>query len=385
VDGAVVVDVKNMQQFSMNTTSWHATIGGGTLLADVTTRLHDAGGRAMAHGVCPQVGIGGHATIGGLGPASRMWGAALDHVEEVEIVLADSSIVRASATQNADVFWAVKGAGASFGVITEFVVHTEPEPGDMVSYAYHFTFGSHTEMAQTFKDWQAVVAQPNLTRQLASELILLELGMIISGTFFGSKAEYDALNLATIFSHSTSAEVNVVTDWLGLVEHWAENEALQLVGGIPSAFYSKSLAVTPTSLIPNDTADALFSFLDTADKGTLVWFAIFDLSGGAIADIPANATAYAHRDALYYLQTYAIDLGRVTNTTRAFLNGLNDVITGSMPGVTFGAYPGYVDPALPNGQLDYWGTNLPRLEQIKAAVDPRDLFRNPQSVRPAQA
>ena len=124
--------MKHFQQFSMDRKTWRATIGGGTLLGDVTKRLHDAGNRAISHGTCPQVGIGGHATIGGLGPTSRQWGSALDHVVEVEIVLADSSIKRCSETQNADIFWAVKGAGASFGVITEFVVRTEPEPGEAV-------------------------------------------------------------------------------------------------------------------------------------------------------------------------------------------------------------------------------------------------------------
>ena len=72
--------MKHFQQFSMDRKTWRATIGGGTLLGDVTKRLHDAGNRAISHGTCPQVGIGGHATIGGLGPTSRQWGSALDHV-----------------------------------------------------------------------------------------------------------------------------------------------------------------------------------------------------------------------------------------------------------------------------------------------------------------
>ena len=59
VDGALVVDLVHLQKFEMDTTTWRATIGAGTLLGDVTKRLHDAGGRAIAHGICPQVGIGG--------------------------------------------------------------------------------------------------------------------------------------------------------------------------------------------------------------------------------------------------------------------------------------------------------------------------------------
>ena len=62
-DGALVIDLRNLQKFEMDTNTWHATIGGGSKLSDVTDRLHDHGKRAMAYGTCPGVGIGGHATI----------------------------------------------------------------------------------------------------------------------------------------------------------------------------------------------------------------------------------------------------------------------------------------------------------------------------------
>src|SRR5271156_5767926 len=142
--------MKNFQQFSMDKSTWIATIGAGTLLDDVTNRLYNAGGRAIAHGVCPQVGAGGHLTIGGFGPMSRMWGTALDHVIAVQVVLADSSIVRASATEHPDVFFAIKGAAAGFGVVTEFTVRTHPSPGQAVRYSYTLELGSFQSMAQTF-------------------------------------------------------------------------------------------------------------------------------------------------------------------------------------------------------------------------------------------
>ena len=62
-DGEIAIDMVNFNGFSMDEKTWHATIGSGTRLGEVTTKLHDAGGRAIAHGVCPGVGIGGHATI----------------------------------------------------------------------------------------------------------------------------------------------------------------------------------------------------------------------------------------------------------------------------------------------------------------------------------
>ncbi|KAF2261924.1 FAD-binding domain-containing protein [Lojkania enalia] len=383
---AIVVDLKNFQQFSIDTTSWQATIGGGTLLGDVTKRLHENGGRAMAHGTCPQVGIGGHATIGGLGPTSRMWGSALDHVEEVQVVLANSSIIRASDEQNSDVFFALKGAGASFGIITEFKVRTQAEPKESVLYSYSIQVGSTTDKANAYKKWQALVADPDLSRKFASQFILTELGVIISGTYFGPKAEYDKLNISSRLP-SKDESVIVLNDWLGVVGHWAEDLALEIGGGIQSNFYAKSLAYTEDSLIPDATIDQLFQYIDKTNKGTPLWFVIWDLEGGAINDVAPNATAYGHRDALFYHQAYAVNLvGKVTPTIRNFLTGFNKIITDALPGKKLGAYAGYVDPALgENGPSEYWNDNLPRLQEIKAAIDPTNVFQNPQSVRPAGA
>ncbi|KAF7345272.1 hypothetical protein MSAN_01903900 [Mycena sanguinolenta] len=382
VDNAVVVDLSNFQQFSMDNTTWQATIGAGSLLKDVTNRLSKAGGRAIAHGTCPQVGIGGHATIGGLGPLSRQWGAALDHVLEVEIVLANGTVTRASDTQNPDLLFAVKGAGASFGIITEFVVLTHPVPKN-IRYSYTLLLGSHAAMAPTFATWQSIVSDPALDRKLATEVVLFELGMIISGTYFGTEEEYKSLNFEQRLSQNATVSVTVFDDWLGAVGNWAETEALQLVGGASGPFYAKSLTFSADTLIPARGIESFFSYLDSADKGTLIWFAIFDLQGGAVNDIPQNATAFAHRDVLFYLQTYAVGVGTLSDKTIAFVNGMSEKITDSMPGVNFGAYPGYVDPQLTDAQTAYWGSNLPRLEQIKAAIDPQNLFSNPQSVQPA--
>ncbi|KFX99752.1 hypothetical protein V490_01673 [Pseudogymnoascus sp. VKM F-3557] len=384
VSGAVVIDLKNFQQFSMDHTTWRATVGAGTLLGDLSKRMHEAGNRAMAHGICPQVGIGGHATIGGLGPSSRLWGSALDHIEEVEIVLADSTIRRCSAIQNSDIFWAVKGAGASFGVVTKFTVRTEPEPGEAVEFSYTYTGGSYASRAEIFKRWQSLVADPGLTRKFATKVLIAEIGVIISGTYFGSQAEYDALDLKTKLGGEPTVETIVFTDWLGLLGHWAEDFALQLAGGLPAHFYSKTLTLNGANLIPDEVIDNLFAYFDEAAKGTLVWFAIFSLAGGAVNDIAQDATSYAHRDALIYLESYGIGLTGVLQTTKNFVSGINTTIKNGVPGAEgLGLYPGYVDPELPNGPQQYWRTNLPKLEQIKAVVDPSDVFHNPQSVSPA--
>jgi hypothetical protein len=387
-NGGIIIDLKHFQKFEIDKETWKCSVGGGTLLGDLTKRMYKPHGRAMAHGTCPAVGIGGHATIGGLGPSSRLWGAALDHVEEVEVVVATGEVIRANADQNSDIFWAVKGAGASFGVVTEFVVRTEAAPGKTVQYSYSFTTGSWEDMAETFKAWQNYVSQPELSRAFASTATITELGMTISVTFYGTEEEFDRLAFAKDFPGNQVERTLVFDDYLGAVGHWAEEVALELISDIPAHTYTKTLTFNHCNRIPDLAIDKMFQYFETVDKGTPVWFAIFDLAGGAVNDIAQDATAYAHRDALFYLQSYAINaLGQVSTESKDFLKGLNKVLKDGMAesgeSTDLGAYAGYVDLELGAGaQKEYWRTNLPRLEQVKLKWDAKDVFHNPQSVRP---
>ncbi|KAK1221872.1 hypothetical protein PQX77_015306 [Marasmius sp. AFHP31] len=385
VDGSLVIDMVNFQQFNMDQATGQATIGSGTLLGDVTERLHNAGGRAMAHGTCPQVGIGGHATIGGLGPVSRLWGSALDHIVEAEVVLANGTVVRANQNDHSEVLWAVKGAAASFGVVTEFKVITHPEPDEMTKYSYTISLGPHKSMSQTFANWQRIISQPDLTRKLASQLIVFEWGMIIQGTYFGPQSEFEALKFDEQLGQNATSKSVTLDNWMGTVSNWAETEAIKLLGGLPAPFYSKSLAFRNDTLIPRDRIDQLFDMFDSGDKGTILWFAIFDLEAGAVNDVGMGDTAYAHRDALFYIQTYAVGIPSLAPKTKDYLNKINTLLD---PEDVLGAYAGYVDPDLAGSrppQIRYWGPNYEKLQRVKRDVDPKDTFWNPQSVKPADA
>ncbi|ORY59272.1 uncharacterized protein BCR38DRAFT_412970 [Pseudomassariella vexata] len=378
-DGELVIDLQNFQQFSMDTTTWQATIGGGMRLSDVTDKLHNNGKRAMAHGTCPGVGIGGHATIGGLGPSSRMWGSCLDHVLEVEVVTADGTIQRASEIENSDLFFALKGAGAGFGVITEFVMKTHPEPGDVVQYSYSSTFGKHADMVDVFDQWQTLVSDPELDRRFGTEFVMHELGVVITATFYGTEEEFDATGIPDKIP--TGKVSVVVDDWLAVIAQQAEDAALY-ISEIRSAFTARSLAFKSDELLSKDSITDLMNYVDDTERGTLLWFLIFDATGGAISDIAQNATAYSHRDKIMFCQGYGVGVPTLTQTTKDFINGIISTIQGTVP-QTLTTYPGYVDPVLTNAQGSYWGPNLDTLGEIKSKWDPSDLFHNPQSVAPS--
>lgn len=259
-------------------------------------------------------------------------------------------------------------------------MRTHPEPGDVVQYSFSVTFDSHKDLIPIFQQWQDLISDPNLDRRFGTEFVMHELGVIITATFYGTEDEWKATGIPDkIPAGNTSVVVN---DWLAVIAQQAEDAALWL-SDIRSSFTARSVAFRADELLTPDTVSSLMNYIDDAKRGTLLWFLIFDATGGAISDVPMNATAYSHRDKIMFCQGYGIGIPVLTDDTRAFLNGIIDTIQSSAP-QALTTYPGYVDPSLVNAQASYWGPNLNALGQVKSKWDPSDLFHNPQSVRPGQ-
>lgn len=233
-------------------------------------------------------------------------------------------------------------------------------------------------MAAPYAAWQDLIADPKLDRRFGTMFIMFPLGAIITGTFYGTPAEYKASGIPAKLP-KTSNSTLAVNDWLGSLVHDAENEALYL-SNLATPFYSKSLAFTKDTLIPTSSIKDLFTWVDKAEKGTLLWFIIFDAAGGATNDVPYDGTAYSHRDKILFYQSYVIGLP-LSGKTKDFATGFHDQVLAKAPKGASGTYAGYVDPALKDGQRQYWGGNLERLMGVKAKWDGGDLFHNPQSVR----
>ena len=248
--------------------------------------------------------------------------------------------------------------------------------------SYDIKFGKQADVAPLFLAWQELVKDPDLDHRFGTEFVLEPLGAVITGTFYGTRDEFDATGIADRLPEGGRLNFTI-GDWLGSLAHDAENEALYL-GDIPSPFYSKSLAFRPKDAIPEQAVKDIFKWIDDTDKGTLLWFVVFDATGGVVTQIAENATSYPHRDKFMFYQSYAIGIP-LSQETKDFLSDFHNKILAVIPEDASSAYAGYVDPALTNGQQEYWGSNLPVLEQIKLNWDPDDVFHNPQSVRPASA
>ncbi|KAJ9148277.1 hypothetical protein NKR23_g5220 [Pleurostoma richardsiae] len=381
--GELSIHLDNLKAFSLDASTFQATVGAGMLLEELNGDLYSSGRRSIPHGISLNIGIGGHATVGGVGATTRMSGYTLDHIVEVEVVLANSSIVRASETQHPDLFFAIRGAAASFGIVTEFVFRTDPAPPSTVSYFLGWTAANSSTRAKIFKAWQGWVYQGDAPWQMSSTLSVNPGYISVSGAYFGTQAELDALDLESLFSTAPPDSVSseVYTDYNVASVAWYE-QIIQSGLAYPAYFYAKCIAFEADTEVPGDVADNFFDYLETTTNGTQLWAVNFELLGGAIGNTASNATAMPHRDMTFVMLTYGQTSGRVSDTTFEFLDGMNTVITSGHPASYYPQYAGYVDPRenSDSARVGYWGSNLDRLKDIKASVDPHDVFHNQQSV-----
>jgi hypothetical protein len=259
------------------------------------------------------------------------------------------------------------------------VFRTNPEPATIVQYDYTISIGSQAAMASSYSAWQDIMADPALDRRFASLYTIMPLGALITATFYGTEAKFRATGISAKLSKAMGCQPAItIGDWLGSLAHEAEKQALAL-SDIPIHFRSKSFAFRREELLTPEKVRALFEWVDDQHMGADLWFVIFDASGGAVADVPMNATAFAHRDKVLYYQSYMAGL-YLDQRAKTFIDQLHIQISGASLSA-YGTYPGYVDPALSDAQRHYWGTNMAQLQEVKLKWDPEDVFHNPQSIR----
>ncbi|RII13193.1 hypothetical protein CUC08_Gglean004493 [Alternaria sp. MG1] len=386
-DGAMQINLQSFQTIELDKSSGVATVGGGVRLGNLGDGIYTQGNAAVAQGTCPGVGIGGHYTHGGYGHTSRNWGLAMDQVIGADIVLANGTLIKASSTQSPDIFWAIKGAAESFGVVTKFYLQTRAAPASITYFQFAFTGiqDSKSVWTNTFMHIQDVAKNASVVDNRVSFGIYLDNygSYSLSGAFFGSVSEFNTKIRPELLRTLPTAEATVESmAWYDyMVKVSGKTSIKEPLTGYDEHedFFAKSVTVPESSGLTSNALNALYDYLKTA--GSTEYYIIINLYGGPGSAINSKNTdfaAYVDRDSLWVLQNYGYG-----GASMNFINGINSAIINAQPQTSFGAYLNYVDPsydAATAHKLYYGDAVYSRLAALKQKVDPAQVFWNPQAI-----
>ncbi|KAI2634454.1 Glucooligosaccharide oxidase [Xylaria nigripes] len=391
INGAVVIDLRNLQDIVLDEHGI-VRVGGGVRIGKLAVAIFKQGERALAHGTCPVVGIGGHFTHGGYGLSSRAWGLAIDQVVALDVVMACGKVVKASEHENKELFTAMRGAADSFGIVANFYLRTQPAPKSILKWTVDVPQAVSTvELAvEAFQHVQNFAQDASVVdRKLGFVIYIAHDRFSVEGTYLGDLKTFTSTVLPALVrgfpQRSTEVSIKQV-DWLSSLQMWAGGVDLE---GSPNdieshAFFSKSAAVSHPGL-SRDSLKSYFQYIIREGwKAPVHYFIGIQLYGGADSQISANTAddAFAHRDTMWMIQNYGyvddIPNAEFPKKGLQFVEGLHESL-----GAGHGAYNNYTDPSLAaqEAQKLYYGDKLAMLKKLKRKLDPNNVFSHPQSIR----
>jgi FAD/FMN-containing dehydrogenase len=372
VDGGVVIDLRELNAVEVDEANGTVWAGGGARVGEVLRALAPHG-LAIGFGDSPDVGIGGLVTGGGVGYLSRLCGATVDSVLAAEVVLADGRIVEASADSEPELFWAIRGGGGNFGVLTRIkfqarAVH-EFTGGMMVIPATAGSIARFTAAAKAAPDALGTIAAvmpappaPFIPPHMQGQMVIF--AML---SFAGPDAEAAAV-------YAPFRALGPVFDTVQAGPYYSLYEG---DNGEP-----EGLPVSRTWFVDGVDQAAAQTMLDAlnASDATMRMIQIRVL-GGAVNRIPAGSNAYAHRRGEVLLM--AMSFYGTEEQRRRYDSWAHDLMTAVPPSVD-GAYVNFLGAEGEEATRSaYPGETWDRLRAIKRSYDPTNLFRRNQNIPPA--
>ena len=364
-DDGIMINLADMHDVDVDTARKVAGTGGGALLGN----LDDAAlaqGLVTTAGVVSHTGVGGYTTGGGFGRLNRKYGLTIDNLLGAEIVTADGQVRYVSTDNEPDLFWAIRGGGGNFGVVTRFDFQLHEFDRNVLSGLIVWPMEQARDVLEFYADWQG-----GLSRELYTGPAMLthpELGNVIAMevVYNGDPAmgENELAPLRAIGKPVVDGVI--VQDYKVLQTH----EDQTVAHGIRS--YAKNAMVGEFSqALVDDLVDSY-----VADPRAAIFT---HTCGGAVADYGATDTAFPHRD---------------TETMLVFFTGWMDpeqdaegkAICKQWHAALEQHSLGYYDNIEQEGDTRVarnFGPNYQRLREVKAAYDPGNLFRLNSNIEPA--
>ena len=379
-DGGIVIDLSLMRGVHVDPATQRVRVQGGATWADLD-RETQLFGLAVPGGVVSTTGVAGLTLHGGAGHLRRKHGLTIDNLLSVDIVTADGVLRRASATENEDLFWAVRGAGSNFGVVTSFEFQAHPLGPMVMVGAVFYPLEEAKTLLPAWRDY--VTTAPN---ELSAIVLCWSVPphepfppehhgrpvLVVAGSYAGAVEDGEPVVQPLRELGEPLIDLSGPWPWLGLQSGF---DALFPKGGL---YYWKSRALAEL------TDAAIDDIIDFAARrpspltDIVVWH-----NGGAMSEVGETDTAYGGRDANFLVTGEASwDDPSVTDDAIAWGRAFWDTMGRHSTGGLYLNFAGLGEEKEALVQAGY-GANYERLRVLKAKYDPTNLFRMNLNIPPA--
>ena len=380
-DGGIVIDLSKMRGVRVDPSTGRVRAQGGATWADMD-REAQLFGLAVPGGVVSTTGIAGLTLHGGAGHLRRKYGLSIDNLLSVDIVTTDGAVRRASATENEDLFWAVRGAGSNFGVVTSFEFEAHPVgPMVMVGAVFYpleeiktllpawrdYVTSTPNELSSIALSWSVPPHEPFPAEHHGRPVL------VVAGAYAGAVEDGAPVVQPLRELGEPLIDLSGPWPWVGLQSGF---DALFPKGGL---YYWKSRALAELS------AEAIDDIADFAGRrpspltDIVVWH-----YGGAMSEVGETDTAYGGRDANFLVTGEASwDDPAVTDDAIAWGRAFWDTMGRHSTGGLYLNFPGFGEEKEALVQAGY-GVNYERLTELKAKYDPENVFRLNLNIPPAE-
>jgi hypothetical protein len=370
----LMIDISQMR--GVNYQDGRVTLGPGARNLTVYDNLRPPS-RAVTHGRCANVGVAGLCLGGGIGFNMRLHGLTCDQLVETDILLADGRVLTLSETQNPDLFWAVRGAGGgNFGIHTSMTFQTFAV-STVTAFNISWTDNIAELMVQVMSLLQTAPRELGIKVKVAvaqTEAGQNRLTFNILGQLVGTPAQLTDI-LAPLYAVAAPSGAPMIQE----LAYWDAQENVLGEEGAPEFSYERSRYVN-TALSEQGIETILNNLLAWPGLDGAADWKIF-LTGGAIADVAPDATAYVHRQAFgissVELEWKGTESQTVIEANRQWVDDFHQAMAAFTSNQS---YQNFIDASQSNFLRAYYGANLERLVQVKQTYDPGNVFHYPQSI-----
>lgn len=378
-DGGLMIDLSLMKDIHVDPVSGAASAQPGVVFGEMDQATQPYG-LAAPGGIVSETGIAGLTLGGGFGWLTRKYGFTCDNLISAEIVTANGELLTASASENSDLFWGIRGGGGNFGIVTSFeyqlqpvgpevlaglVIHPLDAAGDVLRFYRDFTASTPEELG-AMAVFRLAPPAPFIPEELHGKPVLAIIVCYIGDAQEGERVVQPLRDFGP-----------PIFDGIKRKPFAAHNASLDAGQPVGMHYYWKSEYVTE---IVDDAIETLVAFAANM-ASPYSRLAVFQL-GGAIQRYDEQAMAVSHRNAEYVI---AINTGWADpQDTEKQIQWTRDLWTAIRPFSSGGVYVNFLsdDDGEDRVRAAYGATKFERLVQLKRKYDPQNLFQMNKNIKP---